>query len=130
MADYKYDNVIIYPDNLATVAIKINRLLGIMPSGLNDGGNTTIVSFFNDLTPQQKTQLDNFMSGANLDVIPDNSANSNYAIDYADTIKTATGLDCDIYPTPTGVIVQFYKVLTSNEKNTIKNYVAGLLRQI
>ena len=66
--EYRYDNVTI--NDLPVVATKISRLLGIMPRGLSDSGNTTIVLFASDLTPAQKTSLDNFMAGTNLDTLP------------------------------------------------------------
>lgn len=122
--DYHYDNVAI--TNLPVVATKISRLLGIMPTGLTDTGDTTIVSFTGTLTTGQKTSLDTFMAGTNLDALP-TSTNTIYTLSDIEAVKAATGLDFDIYPTPTGLVIIFTKVLTAQEKNSFRGAVANLL---
>lgn len=124
MIEYRYDNVSI--NELAIVAVKITRLLGIAPTGLSDSGNTTIVMFASALTDPQKSSLNSFMAGTNLDVIPA-STNTRYTLADIEAVKQATGLDLDIYPTPNGLVIQFQKVLTTSEKNSFKGAVANLL---
>lgn len=127
MAAYRYYNVTI--TDLPVVATKIGRLLGVLPSGLSDAGNTTEVSFSVELTEQQKASLDAFMAGTNLDQLPTNTGNTSYLLEDLELVKTATGLDFDIYPTSSGYVIQFTKALTASEKNSFRGAVAGLLRQ-
>lgn len=122
--EYRYDNVAI--TDLPVVATKIARLLSVTPTGLSDANNTTTVAFASDLTAPQKASLDTFMAGSNLDAIP-TTTNTVYTLADWDNVKTATGLDFDIYPTAHTWVVQFTKVLTAQEKNSFKGAVANLL---
>ena len=121
---YRYTNVSI--NNLPIVATKISRLLGIMPMGLSDSGDTTEVLFANPLTDPQKSSLDSFMAGTNLDSLPV-TTNTSYILADIEAVKQATGLDFDIYPTSNGLVIQFTKVLTTQEKNNFRGAVANLL---
>jgi hypothetical protein len=124
---YRYDNVKI--DDLAIVATRISRLIGIMPTGLNDSGDSTEIMFSIELTTEQKTALDAFMAGTNLDLLPP-TTNTAYAINDIEAVKSITGLDFDIYPTKTGLVIQFTKVLTTQEKNAFRNAVGSQLVQL
>jgi hypothetical protein len=127
MYNYTYPNVAI--TDLGIVAVKIKRLLGVSPTGLSDAGDRTDVMFADELTTQQKTNLDSFMAGTNLDVIP-TTTNTVYRINTMDDIKTASGLDFDMYPTSdSGITLVFQKVLTSQEKNALKGAFANVLQQ-
>lgn len=122
---YTYNNVSI--TNLPVVATKISRLLGVMPTGLNDSGDKTEIMFASDLTAPQKASLDSFMAGSNLDVIP-TTTNTVYTLtDFDTNIKAATGLDFDMYPNGNTLVIQFTKVLTAQEKNNFRGAVANLL---
>lgn len=121
---YRYNNVTI--SDLAVVATKISRLIGVMPTGLSDSGNTTEVMFSSELTEGQKASLDSFMTGSNLDAIP-TTTNTVYTLSDMEAVKAATGLDFDMYPTASGLVIQFQKVLTAQEKNTFRGAVANLL---
>lgn len=122
--EYRYDNVAI--TNLPVVATKISRAIGIMPAGLSDSGDSTIVMFTNALTAPQKASLDTLMAGTNLDALPV-TTNTVYTLTDIEGVKAATGLDFDIYPTPNGLVIQFQKILTSQEKNSFRGAVANLL---
>lgn len=121
---YTYNNVSI--TNLAITATRIGRLLGVMPTGLNDSGDRTEIMFASDLTAPQKALLDSFMAGSNLDSIP-STTNTVYTLADFDLVKAATGLDFDVYPTATNWVIHFTKVLTSQEKNNFRGAVANLL---
>ena len=122
--EYRYDNVAI--TNLPVVATKISRQIGVMPTGLTDSGNSTTVLFASDLTSTQKANLDTLMAGSNLDALP-TTTNTVYTLADFDSVKVATGLDFDAYPTPTGLTIIFTKILTAQEKNTFRGAVANLL---
>lgn len=124
MATYRYTDVII--SNLPVVATKIARQVGVVPTGLSDSDNVTEVSFSTDLTVEQKSTLDTLMGTANIDVVP-TTTNTTYILGELENIKGVNGLDFDVYPTPSGLVVQFTKVLTNTEKNNFKNAVGGLL---
>lgn len=125
MTTYRYNNVSI--SNLPVVATKIARQVGVTPVGLSDSGNVTEVSFASDLTAGQKTTLDTLMNSANVDVIP-TTTNTVYTLsDIGDNIKSATGLDFDMYPSQNGLVIQFTKVLSAQEKNNFRGAVANLL---
>jgi hypothetical protein len=67
------------------------------------------------------------MAGTNLDALPV-TTNTVYTLaDFDVGIKTLTGLDFDMYPTATGLVIQFTKVLTAQEKNSFRGAVANLL---
>lgn len=124
MATYRYTDVII--SNLPVVATKIARQVGVVPTGLSDSDNVTEVSFSTDLTVEQKSTLDTLMGTANIDVVP-TTTNTTYILGELENIKGVNGLDFDVYPTPSGLVIQFTKVLTNTEKNNFKNAVGGLL---
>jgi carbohydrate-selective porin OprB len=122
---YRYTNVSI--TNLPVVATKIARQVGVMPTGLSDSGDTTEVMFATELTVGQKTILDSLMVNANVNVIP-TTTNTVYTLADLDVgIKALTGLDFDMYPSQNGLVIQFTKVLTSQEKNSFRGAVANLL---
>ena len=122
---YKYTGVSI--TNLPVVATKITRHVGVIPTGLSDSGDTTEVMFAAELTAEQKAILDALITGVNVDVIP-TTTNTVYTFaDFDVAIKAKTGLDFDMYPSPNGLVIQFTKVLTSQEKNAFKGAVANLL---
>ena len=123
--DYTYQNVKI--ENLPVVATKISRLLGVMPKGLSDSGDTTTVLFSSPLTDPQKAQLDTFMAGSNLDAIPTPSGTAYFLLDI-DTIKTGLNLDFDYYPVNGGFVIHFQKSLTNTEKNNLKSALAATLQ--
>lgn len=123
--EYTYTNVKI--DNLPVVATKISRLLGVMPKGLSDSGDTTTVLFSQTLTVQQKAQLDTFMAGSNLDQIPA-TTNTVYFLMDIDNIKNSLGLDFDYYPVQGGFVVHFQKNLTNTEKNNVKAALVATLQ--
>jgi hypothetical protein len=106
----------------------VARLLGVPIPAISDSGDTTIISFVTDITSGQKSQLDTFMASSNLDVIPDNTGKTTYLIAPMDTIVATTGLDADIYPTPNGLVVQFTKSLTNQEKTALKNAFGATLQ--
>lgn len=123
--EYTYDNVKI--DDLPVTATKINRLLGITIKGLSDSGDRTIVLTPSPLSEQQKTQLDTFMAGTNLDKIP-TPVGSVYFLMDIDNIKTSLNLDFDYYPVQGGFVVHFQKALNNTEKNSVKNALAATLQ--
>ena len=121
---YRYANVSI--TNLPVVATKIARQVGVIPTGLSDSGDTTEVMFATELTTGQKAILDALITGVNVDVIP-TTTNTVYTLADFDAIKSATNLDFDTYPSPNGLVIQFTKVLTAQEKNNFRGAVANLL---
>jgi len=123
--EYTYTNVTI--DNLPVTATRISRLLGIMPKGLSDSGNTTTVIFASALNDSQKAQLDNFMAGSNLDSIPAPVGTAYFLLDI-DTIKSGLALDFDYYPVNGGFVIHFQKALTNTEKNNLKSALAATLQ--
>lgn len=131
MTEYRYDNVSI--DNLAVVAMKIERTIGIAPTGLSDAGDTTSVMFAADLSAANKTSLDTLMTTANVDQIPV-GAGTNYRIDdFFDTraaIKTAVGVDFVMFPSGNSWVIQFVRVLTSQEKTRMTTQFSALLKVI
>ena len=124
--EYRYTTVKM--ENPAIVMVKLNRLLGFFPSGISNSETSTAVVFVTALSVEQKTTLDVFMARSDIATIPINAGGTNYTFDDIDKIKTLSGLDCDIYPTATGAIIQFTKVLTTTEKNSIKNSLSSLLK--
>lgn len=118
MATYRYDGVAI--TNLPILATRIARQVGIVPTGLNDAGDSTEVMFAADLDVPQKSALDTLMGSANADQIPA-TANTIYEVGTLEAIRTATGLDCDFYPIGNDTIrIVFTKVLTNPEKNSLR----------
>lgn len=127
--EYQYKNVII--SDLATTAIRIGKAVGVNPIGLSDSENTTTVLFASGLDSTQKTALDAFMTGSNLDLVPVNTGKTTYEFsDITESLKSITGLSFDIYPTKTGCIIQFSKSLTNSEKNSFRNAISSLLKEI
>jgi hypothetical protein len=99
-----------------------------MPTGLNDSGDSTEIMFASELASDKKAQLDSFMAGTNLDVIPV-TTNTVYTLADFELVKQASGLDFDMYPTANGLTIHFQKVLTAQEKNNFRGAVANLLVQ-
>jgi len=131
MANYNYDNVII--SNLAVVAIKIERRIGVRPTGLTDAVNYTTVYFATDLTAPQKVLLDTLMVESGIDEIPTNMGNTIYTVDdFSDNRATLqaslSSLIFDVYPTMTGYEIHFKKALTTTEKNNLKTLYGGTLK--
>jgi hypothetical protein len=125
MTSYRYSGVTI--SNLPVVATKITRQVGISPTGLSDSGDVTEVSFANDLTSEQKATLDTLMGTSNIDQIP-TTTNTVYTLtDIGANVKTATGLDFDMYPNGGTLVLHFTKVLTAQEKNNFRGAIANLL---
>lgn len=125
MTTYRYSGVSI--SNLPVVATKIARQVGVTPTGLSDSGDVTEVSFSADLTSGQKSTLDTLMNSSNVDVIP-TTTNTVYTLtDIGTNVKTATGLDFDIYPNGDTIVIQFTKVLSAQEKNAFRGAIANLL---
>lgn len=129
MISYSYNGVQI--SNLAVVAIKIERRVGVRPIGLTDTGDFTTVLFTNELTAGQKAILDVLMVEPGIDLIPANTGNTTYIVDdFSDaraTIQASMGATFDVYPTLTGYEVQFSKTLTTSEKNSLKGIFVNLL---
>ena len=121
---YRYNNVSI--TNLPVVATKIARQVGVTPTGLSDSGDVTEVTFPTELTLGQKATLDTLMGTINIDLIPTTS-NTVYTLAEFDVLKTTLGIDFDMYPSPNGLVIQFTKVLTAQEKNNFRGAVANLL---
>lgn len=122
---YRYNNVSI--SNLPVVATKIARQVGVIPTGLSDSGDVTEVTFPTELTSGQKSTLDTIMVTPNIDLIP-STTNTVYTLtDIGTNIKTATGLDFDMYPNGDTLVLHFTKVLTAQEKNAFRGAVANLL---
>lgn len=121
---YRYNDVLI--SNLPVVATKISRQVGVVPTGISDSGNTTEINFPSELTAGQKTTLDSIINSPTANDVP-TTTNTVYTLGDIEAVKAATGLDFDIYPTPNGLVIQFTKVLTSQEKNLFKGAVANLL---
>ena len=131
MINYIYDNVKI--ENLAVVAIKIERRVGVRPTGLSDTGDYTTVYFATDLTAPQKVLLDGLMIETNIDQIPADIGYTIYTVDdFSDnrsTLQTSlSSLIFDVYPTMTGYEIHFKKALTTAEKNNFKTLYAGTLK--
>src|SRR3990167_1819506 len=107
----------------SVVTYKIEKAISILPSMINQTGGYIYISFNAELDPSQKTTLDTLMADPNIGEIPANTGNTNAIIsdivDLRRSLQTNLGIDVDIFPTNTGWIIQFKKVLTNSEKNKL-----------
>ena len=129
MVSYTYKDVAI--SDLAVVAIKIERTVGVTPIGLSDVEDTTTVMFTSELTKVQKDLLDLLMVETGVDLIPANIGNTVYTIsdlsDNRTTLSAESVTTFTVYPTAKGYEVHFNKVLNNTEKRNFQTLYAGTL---
>jgi hypothetical protein len=122
--------------DLIVMALKIEKQLPL-PDGWGDSGGQTYITYNTPLTAPQKSTLDSIVSNATVGSVP-MTANTVYSLDdIMDLRKTLTtqlatfGITFSIYPSgPSQMKLVFDKVLTTSDKNNLKNVIAGYFKQV